>query len=78
MVQDNAVARERCRSACRFALALVTQAVAVQLIIAVPKPGYQNYEPHYSLHTNSDLFVLTFLASQITLVVAGVHASGLL
>lgn len=60
------------KSAFWFALALVGQATALQLIEAGPYVRYQHYKPFYRLFTESNQILLIFLLIQTVLVVAGI------
>ncbi|WP_096893824.1 glycosyltransferase family 39 protein [Candidatus Scalindua japonica] len=53
-----------------FALSIIGQAVALQLINAGPYVRYQHYKPLHSLLTGTNLFLLFFLLTQTVLVVA--------
>jgi 4-amino-4-deoxy-L-arabinose transferase-like glycosyltransferase len=55
-----------------FALALVGQAVALQMIEAGPLLHYQHYKPFGRLVSGTDLLLLVFFLAQATFVAAGV------
>ncbi len=59
------------RSAFWFALALVGQAVALQLINAGPFVRYQHYKSFHSLLTETNPLLLVFISAQTVLVVVG-------
>jgi 4-amino-4-deoxy-L-arabinose transferase-like glycosyltransferase len=59
------------KSALWFALALVGQAVALQMIDAGPAIKYQHYKPLGSLLNGPNLLLLTYLIGQTILVAAG-------
>jgi len=61
------------KSAYWFALALIGQAVALQLIEAGPFLRYQHYKPLSRLHTETHPLLLTFLAVQSALVLVGLR-----
>jgi 4-amino-4-deoxy-L-arabinose transferase-like glycosyltransferase len=61
------------KSACWFALALVGQAVALQLIEAGPFLRYQHYKPLSRLVTETHPLLPIFLAAQTALVVVGLR-----
>jgi hypothetical protein len=61
------------KSACWFAIALIGQAVALQLIEAGPFLRYQHYKPLSRLVTETHPLVLIFLAAQSALVVVGLR-----
>ena len=61
------------KSAFWFALALIGQAVALQMIEAGPLLRYQHYKPLNRLLTETHPLLLIFLALQTVLVVAGLR-----
>ena len=62
------------RSAFWFSLALVGQAVALQIIEAGPFIRYQHYKPFSRLFTETHPLLLLFLAVQTAFVVAGLRS----
>jgi hypothetical protein len=61
------------KSACWFSLALIGQAVALQLIEAGPFLRYQHYKPLSRLVTETYPLLLIFLTAQTALVVLGLR-----
>ncbi len=66
-----AVQKQWRQSAFWFAIALVGQAVALQMIKAGPYIRYQHYKPFYRLLTETDSLLLIYFAAQTAVVVVG-------